>query len=197
MKDIEKLSDPNFLAARPDIVSGMSKIGIPSRTDRKPTRGFESKWINSVTSRWPVYRKVAIEWLAARPTFHEGVDLLLFDEKSLNEEFTLSKSEIRTMLKIKRKDDAMYTYRYFALGREIGKDVNQSAILSITRRELLQLYIATYARKYMNWQVQEGSFVRRTYSVRVQNDDEDGTFDRLDRLMKEKPEHGGPLMTVR
>ena len=189
-RDTSRPPKEGFLTDRPDLLSFVDRISLPRRTGMNPKHGIDRMWLSTVTSDWPTFREAAIDWLATRPG-STAVDLLSLDDRSLNEEFTLLKSEIRRkILKVRESKDVQNVHHFFILGEKVGEGVTQESILRITRREMLQLYIIVYARKYLIWKYLE------TPAPDV-NTDESSLFDHIDKIMRAKPYRGGPLLNVR
>lgn len=187
MKEADLYGYGDFLAGRPELLQGVENIDFPSRTSKRPTKIYDRKWLNYVNSNWPAFRMIAIERLIERPEDSSPeIDLLHFDPVSLSEKFVLPRSAIRINLGLKGAEDVRVAYQYFELGREVGRE--NEPIMDITRKELLQLHIVSYARECVVGKMQKSGFV---YHKRPDSD-----FDSIDQLMRRKPKRGGPLFTI-
>jgi len=192
-----------FLSKNPDLKPYVEKIPFPKRTEKSPSGVTDRIWVNGFTSNWTHFRDTAIDWLATRGPAE--IDLLLFDNKSLNEEFRLSKPAIRkNVLRIRKMEDLRDVYRFFSLGREVGKNEIGETILSITRKELLQLCIAAYSRKYLLLQRRNQLASNTASNLSSESSwgvnpaaavDENEFFAHVDKIMRMKPERGGPLFS--
>lgn len=174
----------------PELARLADQITFPPRTDNNPGV-FDRGWIDEINFNWPTFRTVALELLSTR-TDSPNINLLPITESDLYNEFILPKPVLRDEIINMRGKDLRYIYRYFALGKEIGSDDNQEPLLRIKRMEMLQLYIAAFARKYLllKHAVPEVQYTELSY-------EESSAFAYLNRLMRTKPERGGPLLNAR
>lgn len=184
------LEGEHALEKRQDIVEDMTKVMLPRRTIDYPSTRLDRIFVNGITaSRWSTYRSAIIDWLTSRPD-PLMIELLRFDDESLNEKFALEKSVIKNRLKIRRSEDVRVAFRYFVLGTKVGTRVSGESILAITRRELLQLYILAYAHQHIVWRDQ-------LIPSGKTHDNVMGLFENIERLMRKKPERIEPLMNKR
>ena len=128
----------------------------------------------------------------------------LVSKTDLQERFQFRKSDIRLyILNMGTQSDIKAAFSFFQVGQTIeteeSKKQHDEQFYDVTRLQLLQLFVAIHALLDMSTKV--GKRRRRLIGgrrkERLSEPADKKTVLMLDKLMRQKPYKGGPLMTVR
>lgn len=182
----------------PEVFRQMGDIPFPETKSTEP--GWDQAWIEDVRLHWPAFRHLAIQVYMAR-TEPAEINLLPENGESLDEQFTLTKSQIREKVIRMRGKDLRHLYNHFEIGQETGRTESNEPVFNITRKQMLQLYIGAFAHKYLVLEYPmlkiEDFYPMQSSPTNGRRYEETPKFDRLDKMTREEPFRGGPLLNAR
>ena len=179
-----------------------SIIEKPLRTETQPSSNVHKAWVEAIDANWPQLSRAAFKALGA----HEDAVLNpeLVSETDLQERFQFRKSDVRLyILNMGTQSDIKAAFSFFQVGKAIETEEprkqHEEQFYDVTRLQLLQVYVAIHALLDMSTKVGKGRrrLIGGRKKERLSEPTDKKTFLMLDKLMRQRPYKGGPLMAVR
>lgn len=174
----------------------------PQRTETNPISNLHKTWLQRIENDWPQLCVKALEELSSR----EDAVLTVpnTNEADLDERFQFRKSDIRLyIINMGTQSDIRAMFNYFEVGTAVEveepRKQHEEEFFDVTRLELLQTYVAIHTLLDMSVRVGKNKRkLRKGVRPKKKNvPSDERTLQMLDRLMRQKPYKGGPLMTVK